>query len=198
MIDHMPNPGLFNTKAAIRFIEWKGNTLVLTPKCASTSIVRSIPAENQLDLADCKNIKGMCIIRDPVERLEAAFRYFTTKTTFRPAYENVGEVKMVAHQPEQIEDFIDLILDNGWYDKHWVPQTWIWDEYNYDGWEFHAFEDIEGFQEKAQLPRTHLNDNRVPRTGIEYRVAELREFYKEDLALREQIEHGGHIPTTRD
>jgi hypothetical protein len=84
-------------------------------------------------------------------------------------------------------DFVDQVLDKRYWDKHWVPQNWLWGPLPTL---YFMFEDIEQvFKERYGLRVGHHNKgplNMEPRARS-YREPELEDFFKDDFNLRANI-----------
>jgi hypothetical protein len=185
--DYLPeHPAVSNRKGVI-WCHVKGEVVAATPKVASTTIRKvsegQIPKDKVEMYPEC-----VVFVRDPLERMESAFHYFNVRRGSWPVVWDARTQSYRQNPPASWPDFVDKVLDGKYWDKHWVPQTWLWGPLPTLTF---LFEDIETVA-KDRWGLTIGHHNRGPVNGepvrLSYRVPELEDFFKDDLELRRDLE----------
>lgn len=116
-------------------------------------------------------------LRHPITRFASVFAYFAPNDNF-PIQPSRAAYKLAEHPT--LEQFTDAVLD-GMDNEHWRPQ--LAQHLPID--ELYRFENIdETWFEKYTLG--HHNKGRIPKPEIIHRLADLEEFYREDLDAWQQ------------
>lgn len=188
----MKRPEIFQPEWPVRWCKFRPDTIVAaTPKVAQTSIRRAGVENTVIPMADAPKYPNRHVfVRNPLARLESCYHYhqersadFTAGNQWPWALDGVSG-EFVRIEPESYEDFVDLVLDDHMWNKHWVPQVWLWDDL---ATEYHLFEDVAKVCSSLGRPIEHENASRTPKTAPEYRIEELREFFADDLRIREDL-----------
>ena len=158
-----------------------------TPKVGQTSIAHTLGGQIQVPLSEIGEFdRRIVFVRDPIERLESTYHYFDKKQGSWPnAFSNRQDAR-IQHRPQSIEEFIDLILDHAWLDKHWVPQSWLWEQIPDP--DYIGFEDFGKTFRSLGFQIKHENSSGVKRSGITHRIPELEALFAGDLAIRESLD----------
>jgi hypothetical protein len=168
------------------YVPFNRDIVIATPKCGQTSVRNAGGPHHQVPIQNVQYYERViAFIRDPLERLESAWNYFSATFPTFPSAWIAKQKRMKVLTPATLELFINLILDDGWVDKHWYPQSALWKVEPTDVIPFEDFNET-----MIALGRTpkHDNPSKGEKTGITHRVPELEEFYKEDFNRRKDAE----------
>ena len=154
--------------------------ITATEKAGWTSIQQALSAARCLRLTASmvqqRGLRTRLYLRHPITRFASAYAYFAPNDNFpiqpsRAAY-------CLADHPT-LEAFTDAVLA-GMSNEHWLPQL---AQHTLAIDEILRFETI-----NRTFPVTigHYNKGRIEKPKITYRLADLEEYYAEDLAAWEQ------------
>lgn len=153
--------------------------IIATPKCGQTAIRRAVGNHAQTSTPELYD-QTIAFVRDPLERLESTYHYFAQRGGF-PVTRDTRNGRNLKRHPESLEDFINFVLDLGWRDKHWAPQSDLW---GLTPTHLHPFEKMPEVMKALGVTVQKINSSGVPKEGIQYRVPELEAYYARDLENR--------------
>lgn len=150
-----------------------------TEKAAMTSIMHALNRCRRLTPQQVidRDLRVRLYLRHPIMRFASAYAYFAPNDNFpvqrsRPA-------DLLAKTPT-LEQFTDAVLAGVW-NEHWGPQL---AQHRAVGppWEMDVY-CLEYIRETwpPQYPLGHHNKGRIDKPTINYRLADLIEYYREDF-----------------
>lgn len=145
----------------------KGVGVLTIPKCASSSMKKMTKGAAKSLKRDTIPKRMIVFVRDPIERLESAYRFFSKSRSnkFNATW----------------FELVDAVL-NGHPNIHWMPQTRYIE--NFPGIEAYPFECLATVWRAlfgTELTWANPSD---PMDLAGYRIDELKEHYREDYQWR--------------
>lgn len=170
------------------YVPIRNHVVLAVPKAGSTSIREAAGRGAQVQPQEVPTYQSVrAFLREPLTRFESTFRYFKNRQSFPNAWEASSQ-SVNRYVPDTLEEFTDLVLDKGWWDKHWLPQTANWTvDLDLHTIRVHRFEDLSAVMADLGVSIPHSNASGVPKQGITYRRQDLEDFYREDLEIREVL-----------
>lgn len=143
-----------------------------TEKAGATSIMHALTRRPRLtpEQVRQRGLRVRLYVRNPITRFASAFAYFAPNDNY--PIQPSRAAWLLAEHPT-LEQFTDAVLA-GMENEHWSPQ--LAQHMPID--EVLRFEDIDA---TFPVPLGHHNKGRIPKPEITYRLAELEDFYREDL-----------------
>jgi len=204
--DYMPEHPVISGNRTVIWCPVGREVVAATPKVGSNSVRKAANGGQVPKDKVEKYNEAVVFVRDPLERMESAFHYFNNRASWPQVWHERTQ-SYVSSPPRDWMDFVDQVLDKRYWDKHWVPQNWLWGPLPTL---YFMFEDIEQvFKERYGLRVGHHNKGPYPlltnvRTGPgapprkaragtmeprarSYREPELEDFFKDDFNLRANI-----------
>jgi hypothetical protein len=186
VFDYMPEHPVISGNRTVIWCPIGREVVSATPKVGSNS-VRKAANGGQVpkDKVEHYN-EAVVFVRDPLERMESSFHYFNNRASWPQVWHERTQ-SYVSSPPRDWMDFVDQVLDKRYWDKHWVPQHWLWGPLPTL---YYLFEDIEEvFKERYGLRIGHHNKGPLNMEPLcrSYREPELEDFFKDDFKLRADI-----------
>lgn len=164
-----------------QYFYWPVENIVVgcTEKAAATSIRGALIRCKKYTYKEVqqRGYRSRIYLRHPITRFASAWAYFTPANNFPgdPVWRNKAYDALRDHPT--VEQFTDAVLD-GMQNEHWAPQLaqhgLVFDE-------ILRLENIrDTWPERYRLE--NRNQGRIPKPEITYRLDELENYYKEDLA----------------
>lgn len=148
-----------------------------TEKAAATSISNSLTRCPHYDAEQvrARGYSTRLYLRHPITRFASCWAYFTPANNFPndPVWSNAAYT-MLRENPS-VEQFTDAVLD-GATNEHWLPQL-------AQHMPIDELFQLERIHETwpQEFPLRHENKGRLQKPEISYRLAELSDYYAEDL-----------------